>query len=128
MDREFRFRCWSELRKEMSNPFDLFDISWDDDRDGHFINNDFNDYFGVGYLKEVFMQFTGIKDTEGKEIYEGDILTNGTNNYECIFWKGSFVAKLIGSKKKNQGYLALEILRIIGNKYQGTSHKQRSAK
>ena len=64
-------------------------------------------------------EFTGLKDKNGKEIYVGDILTNGHNNFECIFWKGSFVANLISSeKKKEQGYLALEILEVIGNIYE----------
>ena len=65
------------------------------------------------------MQFTGMLDKNDKKIYEGDILTTGHNNFECIFWKGSFVANLISSeKKKEQGYLALEILEVIGNIYE----------
>jgi len=70
-------------------------------------------------------QFTGVLDKNDVEIYTGDILTNGHNNYECIFWKGSFVANLIGSeKKKEQGYLALEILRKIGNIYEKPELKE----
>jgi len=63
--REIKFRVWTG--KEMSLPFDLGDL-----HDGCC----YNDEFGarVDSDKHIVMQYTGLKDKNGKEIFEGDIL------------------------------------------------------
>ena len=57
--KEIKFRAWD---KKMSDPFEM--------------SAPFNPFFygGVFTANCVFMQFTGVTDKNGKEIYTGDIL------------------------------------------------------
>lgn len=63
--REIKFRAWNKIDKEMGIPFTLDDLY----------------QAGLCQLKKkheeenyILMQFTGLHDKNGKEIYEGDIV------------------------------------------------------
>ena len=77
MNREIKFRAWN---KDDSNI--MFDPM------NHPNGIRFQTCLSVPSID--IMQYTGLKDKSGKEIYEGDILTQGGMPVKVIFEYGSF--------------------------------------
>ncbi|MCW4124058.1 YopX family protein [Segatella copri] len=69
-------------------------------------------------------QFTGLKDCEGKEIWEGDIL-EGESKSEVVYTKGTFTISFIGYNKRVFTYPLCYYIKedgtvdgkVIGNKF-----------
>ena len=80
--REIKFRAWDG--KAMGKPFNL---EWF--KEGSNLPEDWNPELGKWEVNAIFMQFTGLKDRNGKEIYEGDIVEaegkEGKQQFK-VFW------------------------------------------
>ena len=110
--REIKFRAWfkgglnGEKEAKMTDEFDFSDF------DGEYFIPE-----GCYLVNMEIMQFTGLKDKNGKEIYEGDILDNegARQKYEVIFHNGCFCI--------SQGGIGYHIfnekkVEVIGNIYE----------
>ena len=98
MSREIKFRFWYKPSKEMSLAVGLEEIrtmnDQAEDKDGNLIP----------------MQFTGLLDKNGVEIYEGDVIQSRNGAKKLVEWNDLFTGY-----KAIQSSLSLE---VIGNIYE----------
>lgn len=102
--RTIKFRAWDSLQGKMI-----------------FSEPDIMNFFHKAFMDNV-MQFTGLLDKNGKEIYEGDILNQQDGWYRIIEWDegcGGFIGVAIGKDVYEKYWNNLgerdESAEIIGN-------------
>lgn len=78
MNREIKFRAWDNINNEMRYPAKK-DVFATGPTSGDFIDK-----------WDTVMQFTGLHDKNGKEIYEGDLVVNTTVRKTWGQWDGVY--------------------------------------
>lgn len=105
MGREIKFRAWAHASKVMFFPETV---------DGWELCG------GVPHPlpNTTIMQYTGMKDKNGKEIFEGDILSLAQckpAEYKVVFREGAFCLAFINGKFKDEFALDIHYIQHSGN-------------
>lgn len=133
-NREIKFRAWEKSTKQMHDVVQIDFKSWVAIPVPAYINDegDYDWHLEQRRIDEfVLMQYTGLKDKNGKEIYEGDILLHsgwsnkGLNTgafarkYEVKYDEVKFMFS-VGSAMSLYGLSSIDYgtLEIIGNIYE----------
>ena len=121
MSREIKFKIWDKtFKKFLKDDYESKNVI---DRDGNLfmyvLSETFRDLYFYKLLKNIeISEYTGLKDSKGKEIYEDDIVWNEYDEeYQVIiFDEGEY--KLMGESHIQNLFNNLDYIDVRGNIYE----------
>lgn len=102
MNREIKFRAWDEVSEKILNWNDFLDTNMK------------NTFIAPESTGLILMQYTGLDDKNGKEIYEGDIAKYENMIGKIMFFNGSFILSDFEETEEWELGVINEELEIIG--------------
>jgi hypothetical protein len=127
--RELKFRAWQESQKKMHQEIGLHHhimtnhTMCDEDECGYVAKGTGKGEYTLfaNQSEWPIMQFTGLLDKNGKEIYEGDVTNNGYvvlwNNEKALFAEHTY-QQVLGKWSVMSYPLDSRWIQIIGNIYE----------
>jgi len=112
--REIKFRAWHTEKKRMFPPWSIWKSNLHGYDDSCCLN---------------LMQYTGLKDKNGKEIYEGDVIEGNLIKYSplptmgTIVWDKEFASFANQNEAGNTLLFEIDRIKIIGNIYENPELK-----
>jgi len=112
MNKEIKFRAWDKYHQKMIRCNDLSLGA------SEYCSQKMMWMYEDGAEVEL-MQFTGLKDKNGKEIYEGDIVKDQDGeNREVIWYMSGFYFKYFDKLGREDSPVEGRLCEVIGNIYE----------
>ena len=115
--RDIKFRAWDTYNKEM---LEVQELDYANSYNGQPMvrTTMYNDFFDIEDM--ILMQYTGLKDKNGKEIYEEDIVKATYFGKQVVgiikYWLGCFIIENL-AVSDNQIFV-FDHIEVIGNIYE----------
>ena len=114
--REIKFRAWDKKRSKWFDDFNITD-------EGNLFTFQGREPSTWDQDSIILIQYTGLKDRNGKEIYEGDIIKYHAGGIGEIFWDeetASFKVEWHKTGEFTNMEAIMKVSEIIGNRFENS--------
>lgn len=115
--REIKFRAWDAKEKQMLEVNHLFNLG--NKQPIEVWTNDYEGGYRFNPDKSEIMQYTGLKDVNGVEIYEGDVVEFEVGlirtKAEVVYSRSQFIVNMNSIMSRS---LAAYLVKVIGNRFE----------